>query len=192
MSSEDAERWDARYADRDGRPTRARMPIALEHADDSHLADFPTAGTALDIASGLGEQTLWLAERGLRVDALDISPVAMTSLLAAVGDAGFSDGVTGRVDDLDDGIPADLGPFDVVVCQRFRAPHLYEPMLERLRSGGWLVMTVLSETGASDPGEFHAPPGELTLFFDRPGCTLVSHHEADGEESIVVRTNARA
>ncbi|MEP4651999.1 MAG: methyltransferase, partial [Ilumatobacter sp.] len=64
---------------------------------------------------------------------------------------------------------------------------LYESFVEHLRPGGWLVMTILSETGAADPGEFHAPPGELTLFFDRPGCFLVAHHEADGEESIVLR-----
>lgn len=190
MAVDDAARWDARYASRGDRPTRARMPIALGHADPSLLVDFPVEGTALDIASGLGEQTLWLAERGLHVDALDISHIAMDSLLATAHDAGFADRVTGRTCDFDHGIPVSVGPFDVIVCQRFRAPHLYEPMIEHLRPGGWLVVTVLSETGATDPGEFHAPPGELTLFFDRPGCSLVAHHEADGEESIVLRSNA--
>lgn len=188
MAAEDAERWDARYRGRDDAPTTAQMPVALSHVDASVLSDFPTGGTALDVASGLGAQTLWLAERGLRVHASDISTAAMASLNDAVGTAGLTDRVVGTACDFDHGIPSGLGPFDVIVCQRFRAPHLYESFIEHLRPGGWLVMTVLSETGADDPGEFHAPPGELTLFFDRPGCRLVAHHEADGEESIVVRT----
>ena len=162
----------------------------FEHADPCLLVDLPTAGTALDIASGLGAQTLWLAERGFSVVALDISNTAMDSLLADARDAGLGDRVEGRACDFDHGLPAALGSFDVIVCQRFRAPHLYEPMLEHLRPGGWLIITVLSETGATDPGMFHAPPGELTLFFDRPGCTLVTHHEADGEESIIVQRSS--
>lgn len=188
MAEEDAARWDARYAGLDDRRVSAQMPIALMHADESVLAELPVSGAALDVGSGLGAQTLWLAERGMHVEALDVSRTAMTSLMVAATAAGFAERVVGSVHDLDSGIPAGLGLFDVIVCQRFRAPHLYESLLAHLRPGGWLIMTVLSETGASDPGEFHAPPGELTLFFDRPGCSLAAHHEADGEESIVLRS----
>lgn len=192
MSTEDAERWDARYANREAAPIEQRIPIALAHADPSVLEVFPTAGDGLDVASGLGSETLWLAHRGLRVAALDISDRAISLLAECADSSGLADRITSTTCDFDDGIPAPFGLFDVVLCQRFRAPHLYEQMLEHLRPGGWLVMTVLSETGAADPGEFHAPPGELTLFFDRPGCTLVAHHEADGEESIVLRRTTDA
>ncbi len=188
MVAADGERWDARYSDgKPEQPVEARLPIALGHADEAVLADFPTSGAALDVASGLGAQTLWLADRGLHVQALDISRNAMASLLVSASAAGLANRVAGGTCDFDDGIPSDFGSFDVIVCQRFRAPHLYEAFIERLRPGGWLVMTILSETGATDPGEFHAPPGELTLFFDRPGCTLVAHHEGDGQESIVIK-----
>lgn len=187
MSIEDAERWDARYANRQTGPVEPQIPVALDHAGPTVLDEFPKSGDALDVASGLGSQTLWLAHRGLRVAALDISNLATAALGRSAEAAGLDQRITSATCDFDDGLPASFGLFDVIVCQRFRAPHLYESFVEHLRPGGWLIMTVLSETGAADPGEFHAPPGELTLFFDRPGCALVAHHEADGEESIVLR-----
>ncbi len=66
MAAADAERWDARYASGGREPTVARLPIALERAGAIAVADFPTSGTSLDVAAGLGAQTLWLAERACR------------------------------------------------------------------------------------------------------------------------------
>ncbi len=184
MATEDGTRWDARYADGD----RAVAPAPPDAVAAAGLVDrIPATGRALDVACGLGPQTIWMAQRGLDVTALDVSHEAVRRVDDAAGRHGVDDRIDAIAIDLDQGLPSDLGEFDVIVCQRFRAPHLYESLIEHLRPGGWLIMTVLSETGAVDPGEFHAPPGELTLFFDRPGCTLVAHHEADGQESIIIQ-----
>ena len=199
MARSDAERWDARYADLHD-DIKPRWPDALDGLELDTVV--PSIGRALDVACGRGAQTVWMAQRGLTVIALDTSATAIDYLRSRSRDIDhklsahlhdhvpFAHRIDARVHDLDDGLPDDASDFDLIVCQRFRAPHLYEPLLEALRPGGWLVMTVLSETGAVDPGEFHAPPGELTLFFDRPGCSLVAHAEADGQESIVIRSNA--
>ncbi len=134
-------------------------------------ASIPTSGTAIDIACGLGAQSLWLAARGLRVIALDVSPVAIERVRAAADAAGFTDHVDARVVDLDDGIPEGTPSADVIVCQRFRHPQLYPSIIEHLAPGGIAIVTVLSEVGLSDvglsqpPGPFHAPAGELVTAF---------------------------
>lgn len=184
MSRSDADRWDARYAGRSHAP--AAPPDALARPVD--LADLvPTTGRALDVACGAGGQSLWLAERGLDVVAVDVSAEAVELTRRATEGRP----VDARVVDLDDGLPAGLGSFDVVVCQRFRMPSSYASFVERTRAGGLVVVTVLSTTGTDEPGPFHAPGGELASAFDRPDCTIVRHAEGDGEESVVVRVDRR-
>ena len=60
----DRKRWDERWA---AAPNSvAATPPDVISAHPELLDVIPTAGLALDIACGLGAQTLWLAERGLR------------------------------------------------------------------------------------------------------------------------------
>jgi SAM-dependent methyltransferase len=180
---DDRRRWDERYEDR--RPGEPAPPVALGDLHD-HV---PRAGRALDVACGLGEQTVWLAARGLHVDAVDVSPVAVARVRELAHRVGVADRVHVHVADLDRGLPTHLpGPYDVVVCQRFRDPRLYAPLVERTALGGLLVVTVLSAVGLDgEPGEFHAPAGELIAAFTRADLDVVRATEAAGEASIVAR-----
>lgn len=182
MTAEDADRWDARYADHPlAEPSR---PDALT----DELADqIATTGRALDVACGAGGPSLWLAARGLDVIALDVSDTAVQLVTAAADRAESGERIDARVVDLDQGLAASLGVFDVIVCQRFRATHLYPDFVDRLRLDGIAIVTVLSRTGTADPGPFHAPSGELARAFTRNDCHVLRHVEADGQESIVVR-----
>jgi SAM-dependent methyltransferase len=165
----------------------AKAPEALDDHDDL-VHRLPRSGRALDVACGAGAQTLWLAHRGLTVVALDVSPVAIGLTEAAAIAAGLGEVIDARVCDLDCGLPADLGHFDVVVCQRFRGRSLYEQIFAALTPGGIAIVTVLSSVGvAGEPGEFHAPGGELVGAFDRPDADTLVSREADGIASIVVR-----
>ncbi len=188
MATSDAEHWDARHAaQRD--PVTPAPPDAFDGLD---IDLFPTSGAALDVACGRGAQTIWMAQRGLSVTALDASPRAIDDVreLAERLDRRHHSAIAQRVDarvhDLDDGLPADVGSFDVIVCQRFRDPRLYADFVTRLRPGGLLVVTVLSVTGAEHPGAFHAPAGELRAAFDFDTVSILRHTEAHGQESIVL------
>ncbi len=184
MAIEDGERWDARYVDR-RLELQPAPPDALATAD---LVDrVPTSGQALDVACGLGAQSIWMAQRGLDVTALDVSAEAVGRVDAAARRHSVHGRITAVAIDLDDGLPDDLTGLDVIVCQRFRDQRLYPEFLARLAPGGLLIVTVLSQTGASDPGSFHAPPGELRSEFDVEGCTILHHAEADGQESIIAQ-----
>ena len=148
----------------------------------------PASGRCLDIASGTGAVSLWFAQQGFEVIALDVSDVAIGRLEAAATAGGLSGRVDARTVDLDQGLPADLDDLDVVVCQRFRDPALYRPIVDRLRSGGLGVVTVLSGVGADDPGPFHATAGELSSAFGADErCEIVHEFEGDGVAHVVVR-----
>jgi SAM-dependent methyltransferase len=195
----DRERWDQRY--RTAPAVMPAPPEAIAGRPDL-LALVPTAGRALDVACGAGAATVWLAGRGLSVRAVDVSPVALGRVRAAADDAGVAHRVETILHDLDDGLPvvveadavaADAvadGGFDVVVCQRFRAPHLYGPLVHVLAPGGIGVVTVLSAVGRDgEAGPFHAPAGELLRAFDRPDVELLEAVEADGVASVVLRAH---
>lgn len=185
---DDATRWDHRYADSDLSVARA-PDVFAEHPE--LVGALPDTGTALDLACGTGAQVLWLAERGLQVRALDVSPVAVALAQRSARRAGCT--VDARVADLDAGLPADITPggdggFDVILCQRFRQPELYAPIIDHLRPGGVAVVTVLSAVGlAGERGPFHAAAGELRTAFTLDDVEMLLDVERDGLASVVVR-----
>lgn len=182
---EDGRRWNERYAA--GPEPSPRAPEALERWPEV-ASLLPAAGRCLDIASGTGAVSLWLAQQGFGVTALDVSDVAIGRLRAAAAASGLSDRIDARTVDLDQGLPADVDDLDVVVCQRFKDPALYRPIVERLHSGGLGLVTVLSRVGADDPGPFHAIAGELSIAFGADEhCEILHEFEGDGIAHVVVR-----
>ena len=187
----DRERWDRRWAD--SGPTADEIvpcpPDALAASPDL-LGRAPTVGRALDLACGAGAVALWMADRGLDVTALDVSPVAISLLDDAAARLGLQ--VDARVADTDGGLPADVTDLALVVCQRYRATNLHTELARRLAPGGMLVVTVLSEVGlvgtdrAGEVGPFHAPAGELGRAYADSGLDVLADVEEDGQASIVL------
>lgn len=183
----DRARWDDRYGGAE--PSPPAPPVGL-HGRDDLVAGLPRRGRALDIACGTGGTALWFAARGLDVLAIDVSPRAIELTSDGARSHRLSDRVTAVVHDLDHGLPDGDG-FDVVVCQNFRDPALYGPIVDALRPGGVGVVTVLSESGLDgEPGPFHAPAGELRAAFTGDDVELLHHTAGDGRESVVVRRPA--
>ncbi|HSK07909.1 MAG TPA: methyltransferase domain-containing protein [Acidimicrobiia bacterium] len=180
MSDDDRERWDARYAQGGLAPIGIPGPPP-GFASDGHL--FPTYGLALDIACGRGRAAVWLALRGMEVQAVDVSPVAIDLARELARRHGVTERCHFHVHDLDAGLPD--GPHvDLLLCHLFRDPRLDQAMLERVRPGGLLAVAVLSEVGV-EPGPFRARPGELRDAFE--GLELLAEGEADGTAWLVGR-----
>ncbi len=177
MGTGDRERWDRRFATVG--PGLPGPPSVLVGREDL----LPRAGDALDLACGRGTVAAWLASRGLATTAVDVSPEALrlTAELAA------QQGVEVRtvLADLDDGLPVP-GPFDVVVCQRFRDPSLYPALIGALAPGGLLVITVLSTVGDAG-GSYRAGPGELRAAFGH--LEVLVDEEGHGESHLAGRRN---
>ena len=129
MVPSDRARWDARHA--------ASADTPLEPHGRLQSLDLPSTGPALDLACGRGRIALSLARRGLRVLAVDVSPVGLE---VAAGHARRA-GVALRTqawDGTSDPLPA--GPFAVITCFWYWQPELWPLLPDRLQPGGWLVM----------------------------------------------------
>ncbi len=181
---DDGRRWDERYATTTH--VAAKSPEAIQRWPDV-TSLLPQRGRCLDVACGPGAITLWLAERGLNVTALDASRVAIDVLENAARAAELTARVDARVVDLDHGLPEDLDDLALIVCQRFRDTALLATMIDRLCLGGVAIVTVLSQVGADCPGPFHAVPGELRATFTNERCEIVHDDEGEGVAHIVVR-----
>lgn len=175
MTERDQARWDERHAA--AADVGPLPPDVLRGREEL----VPTTGRALDVACGRGAVSRWLAGRGLMVDAVDSSAVA----LAAAERADTTGSVRWWPHDLDAGLPAGcVGPYAVVVCQRFRDPALYPALTAALRPGGLLAIAVLSEVDEG-PGPWRAPAGELLAAF--AALDVLVHTEANGAASLLGR-----
>ena len=167
--------WDARFAA--SKPGRPGPPTALVGRTEL----LPAGGRALDVACGRGTVAVWLARHGLVVDAVDAAPAGLALGRALAATAGTTVGWVEA--DLEQGLPV-AGPYDVVVCQRYRDPALYPALAGALAPGGLLVVTVLSTVGDAG-GRFRAAPGELRAAFG--DLEVLVDEEGSGEASLVAR-----
>jgi SAM-dependent methyltransferase len=105
----DSQQWDERYSGAEFEwSTRPNQFVAAE------LADLPP-GRALDLAAGEGRNTVWLAERGWRVTAVDFSRVGLEKGRKLGAARGVNDRqVDWIVADLRDYQP-ERGAFDLVL-----------------------------------------------------------------------------
>jgi hypothetical protein len=71
--------WDLKYEQ--GLPSLTKPdPFFLSAYDRFVAGRFPSGGSSLDLAGGLGRHALWLAARSWQVDVVDISEVAIEKL----------------------------------------------------------------------------------------------------------------
>lgn len=147
-------KWDARYAQADADAPRPAL-VLREHA---HL--LPTRGDALDLACGLGGNALFLAQQGLRVQAWDVSAVAIDRLRQCATEAELS----AEVRDVLVVLPA-ADSFDVIVVSYFLDRALFPHLIAALRLGGLLfyqtfIRDKVADKGPSNP-EFLLAENEL-------------------------------
>ena len=99
------------------------------------------AGSALDVACGLGRHAIWLAERGWQVTAVDSSPVGMRILEEQSRGAGLSLNL----------VAADLErwefviereAFDLIVVCNYLQRDLFPSIKAGTRVGGVVIATI--------------------------------------------------
>jgi SAM-dependent methyltransferase len=124
MTDKDRIKWDAKYR---------QKPISSDPSNIVtkywHLA---TPGKALDIASGGGRNSIFLAQNGFSVDAVDISMVAAERL------EGLHVNIQVLCEDLDSWkIPRDQ--YDLIINIRFLDRKLFPQIQAGLKNGGLLI-----------------------------------------------------
>jgi SAM-dependent methyltransferase len=129
-----------------------------------HAHLLPAAGTALDVACGRGRHALWLAGRGLVVEAIDRDAEAITALNALAQERDLP--LHARVADLESGTPGlGAGAYDVIVAVHYLHRPLFPALVAALRPGGLLIYETFTRAQAArgkptNPA-FLLEPGEL-------------------------------
>ena len=163
------------------------MPAAwlTDHADL-----LPVSGRALDVACGRGRHTLWLAERGLNVLAVDRDAAA----IGAVRDAAARLPVIALVTDLEtDHVSLGIGAFDVIVGIHYLHRPLVPELLAALRSGGLLIYETFTraqaQRGKPTNPDFLLEEGELRRLVQP--LEIVDYREGLFEEREIASVVAR-
>ncbi|MER7774008.1 class I SAM-dependent methyltransferase [Streptomyces sp. NPDC096191] len=145
--------WDGLYAARpaanDARPNHRLVEAVSE----------VPPGDALDLGCGNGGDALWLARRGWRVTAVDISAVATERLAAHARAQGLGHLVTAERHDLRASFPE--GRFDLVCAHYLHTPFdldraaLLRTAAHALRPGGRLLVV---DHGSTAPWSWNQDP----------------------------------
>ncbi len=124
-----ASKWNAVYSQADPACYMAAQVLT----DNDFL--LPQAGTALDLACGLGANAVFLAKQGLAVTAWDISVVAIDKLTAYALRQGLNISACQAKVDVDSFTECS---FDVIVVSRFLDRTLSDAIIDALKPNGLL------------------------------------------------------
>ncbi|GAB3685639.1 NAD(P)/FAD-dependent oxidoreductase [Angustibacter aerolatus] len=150
--------WEERYGADEAVWSGRVNPRLAQHAADL------VPGTALDVGCGEGADTIWLAQRGWHVTALDFSAAGIARARAHAEAAGVADRITWVQADVRTWTPPSAA-FDLVSSQfMHQAPAVRGPLFDRLadavRPGGTLLVVghhpLDLQTGLRTPGPRHA------------------------------------
>ena len=164
------EKWNERYR-------------ACKHLSDTpeplverFVADL-APGTALDLACGPGRNTLFLAEHGWHVTAVDGSPIAIAKLRRRFGY------IDARVADLERGeFQIQPDSYDLICDCLYLQRDLFPQIKAGTRTGGVAIVTVLLGDAATPT---RVCPGELRGYFE--DWKILHYREEAVAELVAVR-----
>jgi len=129
MSLQDKTKWDEKYLDK----PRLLLPRDASPNLQKYFSQL-SGEYALDLACGNGRNTMYLAENGFRVKAIDIAQIAMDSLESQVK----TKGLEGKVDlvchDLDS-YQLHEETFDLIIMSNFLDRDLIQKAKHSLKKG---------------------------------------------------------
>lgn len=132
MSEQDKRKWNQKYS--------AMIEQGQSPSVNPRLMEWTpslTGGICLDLACGLGGNSLYLAEKGYQVSAVDISEIAIHYLNHAAKQQQLD--VVGKVIDLDEfKLPNDC--YDLIVITFFLDRRLFTEIKRAVKPGGLVFM----------------------------------------------------
>lgn len=159
MALEDKIKWDKKYQN---------TPTLLQQRQASkkliQIIDKTKGKKALEVASGTGRNSIYLAKAGFEIEALDISQVALDTL----DNQGYNN-ITTKLIDLDNYVPLE-NSYNLIVMTNFLDRTLIPHLLQALKKDGILfIETYMEDKINSKPNsnpDFLLKKGELKAFFD--------------------------
>ena len=173
MMSDAADRWNARYADAaDSVPEAAR--VLLQGAQWLPACSPEAPLDALDLACGRAGNGQWLAERGYRVTAWDVSELVIEQIArrrpALIAHCEVRD-VSSQ--------PPEPDSFDIIVVARFLDRALCPAIAQALKPGGVLFYQTFTHGLSND--DYLLRSNELLDLFD--SLNILEYHEPEPDAS---------
>lgn len=141
MSIADKEKWEKKYVEKSqllkAREASQRLQDHIKHVEGTK---------ALELASGAGRNSIFLAKNGFEVDALDIAKIALEALVENAEVEGVADAIKTYEEDLDTFTPQEE-LYDLVVITSFLDRELIKRVQNSLKSGAIFFI----ETYMKDP-----------------------------------------
>lgn len=162
MAETDKKKWDHRYSQDIGNLTPSSL--LRKHI---HQA---TVRRALDIACGNGKNSIFLAEQGFAVDAVDISSVAIENLRDK------NPGINALCKDLDE-YRIEEASYDLILNANFLDRRLFPYIISGLQTGGLLVFESFAGTKTS---KYCLGPNELLQAFSSLHIIYYAESEIPG------------
>jgi len=170
VSHKDKEKWDRKYTE-----TESLLALRPPSALVSGFFGEAPGRKALDLACGGGRHSLYLADKGFSVDAVDISTVALNALRGRAD----PERITIIEADLDTFVPAGE-TYDLIVKTNFLDRDLIERAKAALKPGGIMVVeTYMADAGNDKPEtnpDFLLQKEELKSLF-KTGFSVLEYKE---------------
>src|SRR6478609_11314937 len=149
MEFDEKASWNKKYSQ--GSHSSLEPDPFLVSAYEEFVADRP-AGSALDLAGGVGRHAIWLAQRGWRVKLLDISEVGIQQAEENANRTGTAESISKEIRDLN--TMSDLGreQYDLVVVFFFLQRELFPALLDATKPGGTLIYKTYTTEQKNFPG----------------------------------------
>ena len=134
MSLKDKQKWDTKYIKKSQLLKPRKPSINLVN----HL-DKCTGKRALDLGCGAGRNTIYLAQNGFSVDALDIAQIALDALHVEIEKQDLLEKVNIKLTDLDK-FEAEKNSYDLALMCNFLDRKLIEKVKQTLSKDGIFIV----------------------------------------------------
>ena len=191
MSAEDREKWDQRY--REGAYASRNYPSEFLR----NRAELLNIGRAMDLACGLGRNSIYLAELGFEVDAIDVSLVGLEIAREKAKERRLL--IHWLNEDLVNDWTIPTQQYDLILMFRFVSSEVLLKLPQLLAQGGALIIeehlqwpqgNVVGPSGNRfrvKPGELMEGCKELDVLFHYEGLV----EEPDGSMAALAQIHAK-
>jgi 2-polyprenyl-3-methyl-5-hydroxy-6-metoxy-1,4-benzoquinol methylase len=146
-SNKESDKWDAIYQSRQQNGETTKLNPAYILQEFHHL--LPAQGKALDLASGLGANAMFLAQHNMESHAWDISSTAIEKLKEISSSLNLD--INTKVRDVVTS-PPEENSFDVIVVVHFLDRQIMPAIIAALRKNGLLFYQTFTRTRVQESG----------------------------------------
>ncbi len=174
MAQEDKIKWNKKYQEKPELLKKRKPSSKLVQIIDQIKGD-----KVLEIACGTGRNSIFLAQKGFNIDALDISEVALEHL----NSKGFAN-IKTKIVDLEEYTP-EQNSYDLIVKTNYLERKLIAPLLKALKEDGIILIETYmdhpdNQKQSSNP-DFLLKKGELKSFFN-DDFQIIEYEEFNNED----------